>query len=500
MEVSVRFRAFLVLCTMMISLSLFLFNDLMTIWSGAEAAWLGESLSPGNTNFLPLKLMKVLAQTQENFPFVPRISGAVLFLASIAGFYYIAKPYLGNVVVLLTGLVLGAGFMMPVLAKIATLDIWNFAFHFLAYFSLIRYVKKPAVLWQILFYLFMAIALLVQPVSALIFLLGSSVVLWWKHPQGSRLVKLNPWVAGVVFAVIFHVSGFLEWQNDWQLFAATGKDFGKYLLFNLIGVLPFIGFLTGGILDLFYKLKRGEEMSLIIFVLILFSILAQSPVLQAGLALLITKQMLLFYDERYPFKSWVRAITIVHLIFAFGLSVVLMLGGFSEFGGLGFRSGLIFSFMYWAVGVIGVFGQYGTQRTMLIGGPVASGVLTMLIFWMQLYPLVESRRNIPKRIVESIESIENPIAISAFIITDSTQQRYANLPVYLGLAFPDTKVASRDYRAGKQNWETGLDQVWLNNLSSESDTSDQVLTVEGWNDRLKPERWTIRFPGPQVEN
>ncbi len=500
MEVSVRFRAFLVLCTMMISLSLFLFNDLMTIWSGAEAAWLGESLSPEKTSFLPLKLMKLLAQTQENFPFVPRISGAVLFLASIAGFYYIAKPYLGNIVVLLTGLVLGAGFMMPVLAKVATLDIWNFAFHFLAYFTLIRYIKKPAMEWQILFYGLMAIALLVQPVAAFIFLLGSSVVLWWKHPQGNRLVKLNPWVAGVILGIIFHFLGLLQWQNDWQLFAASGKDLGNYLLFNLIGILPFIGFLAGGILDLFYKLKRGEELALIIFVLILFSILAQSPVLQAAFALLIAKQMLLFYDERYPFKSWVRAVTIIHLIFAFGLSVVLMLSGVTEFGGLGFRSGLIFSFMYWAVGVVGVFGQYGTQRTMLIGGPVASGVLTMLIFWMQLYPLVESRRNLPKRIVESIESAEGQKEITSIIITDSTSHKFSNLPVYLGLGFPEAEIVSMDFEEGKQNWEKSSNKVWLNNWNPERDSSEQVLTIEGWNDQLTPETWTIYFPASEVNN
>lgn len=494
MEVSIRFRAFLVLCTMMISLSLFLFNDIMTIWSGAEASWLFDSLSSSDTSFLPLKLMTILAETQENFPFVPRMTGAVLFLGSIVGFYYIAKPYLGNLVVLLTALVLGAGFLMPVLSKIATLDIWNFTFQFLVFFTMIRYLKKPELTWQILFYVLLGIAILIQPVSGLIFSLGSSAVLWWKHPEGSRLVKLNPWIAGVVLAIAFQLAGLLQWQNEWQVFSSNGKDFGKYLLFNIVGILPFIGFWVGGLRDLMYKLKRGEEMAMIIFVLMIFSILAQSPVLQAAFALMIAKQMLVFYDERYPFKNWVRATTIIHLIFAFAVSVVLMLGGMAEFGGLGFRSGLIFSFMYWAVGLVGVFGMYGTQRSMLIGGPVASGVLTMFIFWMQLYPLIESKRNVPKRIVEKIEVMEMEKPPARVIVIDSLAPGESSLSIYLKQAFPETQVYFFQSDDGLEKLNSVEKSLWLKNAGPEPDSSDQVIIVEGWNDRMKPVNWSIHFP------
>lgn len=498
MEVSVRFRAFLVLCSLMISLSLFLFNDLMTIWSGAESAWLAESLSSEATRFLPLKLMKVLAQTQENFPFVPRITGAVLFLGAIAGFYYVAKPYLGNMVVLLTSLILGAGFLMPVLSKLATLDVWNFAFHFLAYFTMIRYLKKPELIWQILFYVLLAIAILIQPVSALIFLLGSAAVLWWKHPQGSNLIKINPWIAGVSMAAIFHFTGLLQWQNDWLVFAVNGSDIGKYLLFNLIGMLPFIGFLVGGLRDLVYKLKRGEEMALIIFVLILFAILAQSVVLQAGFALLAAKQMMVFFDEKYPFKAWVRATTIFHLIFAFVVSVALMLGGMSEFGGLGFRSGLIFSLMYWAVGLIGVFGLYGNQRTMLIGGPVASGVLTMLIFWMQIYPLIESKRNVPKRLVEKLEIIDQETPVTKIFLSDKAALEQSNMLFYLPKSFPTAEVTAIDGKDGFKSLEnTEAVSVWLNQTAAVQDTTEQVIILEGWNDRLKKVNWSIRQASDQ---
>ncbi|KAA3638120.1 MAG: hypothetical protein DWQ02_05565 [Bacteroidetes bacterium] len=494
MEVSIRFRAFLVLCTLMISLSLFLFNDIMTIWSGAEASWLFESLSVSETSFLPLKLMRVLAETQENFPFVPRMTGAVLFLGSVVGFYYIAKPYLGNQVVLLTALIMGAGFLMPVLSKIATLDIWNFTFQFLTFFTMIRYLKKPEFVWQVLFYGLLALTILIQPVSGLIFSLGSAAVLWWKHPDGARLVKLNPWIAGVVLAAGFQLIGLLQWQNEWQIFSSTGKDFGKYLLFNIIGILPFIGFWVGGLRDLMYKLKRGEEMAMIIFVLMIFSILAQSPVLQAAFALMIAKQMLVFYDERYPFKTWVRATTIIHLIFAFVVSVALMLGGMAEFGGLGFRSGLIFSFMYWAVGLIGVFGMYGTQRSMLIGGPVASGVLTMFIFWMQLYPLIESKRNVPRRIVENIEVVDTEKQPARVIVIDSLAPQESNLSIYLKKQYPETLVYFFQSDQGLEKLNSAEKSIWLKNRGPEPDSSEQVITVDGWDDRLKPVNWSIHIP------
>lgn len=492
MEISIRFRAFLLICSLIISLSLFLFNDLMTIWSGAEASWLWASLSLEKTSFLPLAAMKILAQTQENFPFIPRVTGAVLFLASVLGFYHIAKPYLGKMVVLLTALVLGAGFLIPVLSKLATLDIWIFSFHFLTFFTMIRYLKQPDVIWRGLFYLGLSFSILIQPVSALVFLMGSAAFLWWKHPQGRRLVTLNPWIAGLLLTVVFHYLGLLHWQNEWLIFSTGGADFGKYMLFNFIGILPFVGFWVGGLRDLVYKLKKGEEMALMLASLILFSILAQSPVLQAGFALMITKQMLLFSDEQYPFKNWVRATTMIHLLFAFVLSVLLMLGGMTEFGGLGFRSGLIFSFMYWAVGLIGIFGLYGTQRTMLIGGPVASGVLSMFIFWMQLYPLVESQRNLPKRLIEKVEVLENAPFFEKIFIAVPKEGRPSNLAVYAKLAFPAAGIIELDGNEAGNEWKKTPKSILFRPVGQSETPSEGIIILKGWNDQLKKVTWSVQ--------
>jgi hypothetical protein len=462
----------------------------MTIWSGAEAGWLAASLSGEQTSFLPLMLMKFLAQTQDDFPFVPRITGAVLFLISVAGFYRIAKPYLGKMVVILTSLVLGAGFLIPVLSKLATLDIWIFAFHFLTFFTLIRFLKQPKIEWRVLFYLLLAISILIQPVSALVFLLGSSTFFWWKHPQGNVVFKLNPWIAGVVLTVVFHFSGLLLWQNDWQIFSFNGADFGKYLLFNFIGVLPFIGFLVGGIRDLVFKLKKGEELAIVITSLLIFSIMAQSPVLQAGLALLIAKQMLLYSDKNYPFKNWVVTTTILHLVSAFILSVFLMLAGMVNFGGIGFRSGLIFSFMYWAIGLIGVFGMYGKQRHMLIGGPVLSGVLTMFIFWVQLYPLLESKRNLPKVIIEKVDIMLEDQQVKKLFIVDSGKGASA-IKVYAQEAFHDVQIIESDSSQIMSLWENTSHGILLNTFILSGEDTEGVIKLEGWNDRLEDENWFI---------
>lgn len=491
MEISTRFWAFLLFCSLIISLSLFLFNDLMTIWGGAEASWLSASLSEEGTSFLPLAIMKLLAQTQENFPFVPRVTGAVLFLASVLGFYYIAKPFLGKMVVMLTALLLGAGFLIPVLSKIATLDIWNFAFHFLVYFSMIRFLKQPKLEWRLMFYGLFALSILVQPVSALIFVLGSSTLLWWKHNEGSRLVSLNPWIFGTVITLVFHFAGLLSWKNDWQIFSAYGNDIKQYLLYNLIGVLPFIGFWAGGLRDLVYKLRRNEELAIITASLIVFAFLAQSPVIQVGFAFISAKQMLVFQQENYPFKNWVRTVTILNLILGFVLSVFLMLGGMAEFGGIGFRSGLIFSFMYWAIGIVAVIGMYGGQKRFIIGGPVASGVLCMFIFWMQLYPLIESKRNIPRRAVEHIEKISEQNDLEKIFISNSEKGKTSGFYVHTKHAFPNLEIIEDQANSVKDAWAKSNNSILINKENVEADSPQDSTLLIGWNDRLESEAWSI---------
>lgn len=490
MEISSQFKFFLGACAVLIAISLFLLNDIMTIWSGAEAAFLWDILSDAKAKAFPVSLVANVIEPTSLFPFWFRIIGIVLFISSIVRFYFVAHPFLGKKTVLLTSALIGASFLIPVLAKLATLDIWVFAFHFTAFFTLIRYLKEPKIGWQLLYYFLIAISLLIAPISSLIFLLGTATFIWWKHPQGKRLVKLNPWFSIGIQAAIFYFSGLLQWQGNWQIFSFEGATIGKYLLYNLIGILPFIGFVIAGLRDLAYKAKKKEELAIIIMALLLFSLLALSPVLQVGLALIAAKQMLVFYDKNYPFKNWVRTGTILHLVFAFMVSVALMLGGYSYFGALGFRSGLIFCFMYWAIGLIGVFGLYGGEnRKMLIGGPILSGVLSMFIFWMQLYPLIESRRNFPKELIEAVG--EKQRVEKVFIIQNKEKIPTA-LAVHSKKAFPDAEIIEGSTTQLETAWGNAKNAVLFKQVSEDSNEAGKTIK-KGWNDRLKQVFWAVEI-------
>ena len=99
---------------------------------------------------------------------------------------------------------------------------------------------------------------MISPISSLIFLVGTATFIWIKHPNGKRLIKLNPWLAILVLGGGAQFLGLLQWESDWLILAFTGSSIGKYLLYSLIGVLPFIGFVVGGIRDLIYKVGKGE--------------------------------------------------------------------------------------------------------------------------------------------------------------------------------------------------------------------------------------------------
>lgn len=383
-----QFRVFCVVVGAICVINMLVMNDFASLWSGAEAA-LANSSGAEVRWYLPAIIQKMLWNAGGGNLFVYRLPGVVWLLGAAAGFYFLARPLLGARTAVLTLLVAGASLGIPQLAKIATPDAWILALHTLAYVLLLRFLKQPRMVWRIAFYTVVLSAGLVHSYSTLILFCIAPAILYFRHPQGKRLWALQPWTAAIVALGIASFTGAAQWNPPW-FFAGFFQS--PYWLVTLLGFLPFTGFVLSGLRDYIPKLRKGDETALIVLVWIGAGLLAGTPVAGVALALLIARQMDAYFHPNYPYAAVVQTGAVLHLILVFFGAMGLMLGGLHYFGGLGFRAGLAVGAAYWSMSFLGVIGLYGKQRRLVIGGPILAGALAVLLFWLQAFPILESRR------------------------------------------------------------------------------------------------------------
>lgn len=430
MQLSYRFQLLILLIIILASASLFVMDDIMTIWDGAEAQLLWDLQSNSSSSFyFPKDFLQLLPI--ESTPLDYRWPGGVLLMSTFLLLWWIMKPLFDKEMSLLTLLVLASSFLVPFAAKLATADIWAFCFFSIAYFSMIRFLKQPTWLWRIVFAVFLTGAILIHPLSAIIFFIGTSLFLYWKHPQRKNLVQLYIWPILLAVVAIAHFTGLLQWNHSYMIWNFPYSNYGQFLLFSLLGILPFSGFFIGGIRDWVYKVQKNEELAIITGAAVIFGIFAQSMIIQLAFAAMIAKQMMLFSHEKYPFRNWVGSGAIIHIVLAFIVSIILMIQGVFLFGSIGFRSGLVFSIMYWSMGLIAIFGIYSRQRQWYIGATLLSGALSYFIFMIQVYPLIEKERNYAKRITDTTMEIIGLNPSTPVHLIGSNRHNTPTIPLYL---------------------------------------------------------------------
>ncbi len=210
----------------------------------------------------------------------------------------------------------------------------------------------------------------------------------------------------------------------------------QFVGYSFLGLLPFIGFLVAALRDLFYKLKRGEELAQLLAVALLAALLTQSLLFAFLLAFITAKQVQHYFQQKnYPWQDWVKATQVLHLVLVFVGAIVALVSGFIQYQADGFRMVLGCGAAYWMFSFLGVVGLYGFRRDYVLGGMTLAGVLTLLFFWLQVYPYLHLQRNWPERLTAKIPA-------DAGIITLSEDD-----PSVLPLA-PYLHRAGRDVRLG----------------------------------------------------
>ncbi len=439
MNSSPQFRIFVAAVVLLFLFNILIYNDIAVLWSGPEAVLAWDSIGDEPRRYFPALVQSIFWDFGGGNLFVYRLSAVLFLLATAACFFFIARPLLGVRTTTLSLLVAGASLGLPQLAKVATPDSLLLLLHTMGWLLLLRFLKKPGIAWRLAFYAVALLSGLVHPFSTLIFLSIGPLFIYFSHPQGKRLWALQPWLAGLAaFA--------LGWNTipDVVLlpYFYRGPGYAYYLLLVMGGFLPFVGFLVAGLRDYLARMRKKDEMALVLVFWILAALMACSPALAFPLAILVARQMDSYFDPRYPFAVFVKTGAVLHLIAVFFGAMVLMLGGLHFYSGAGFRSGMAVSAAYWSMSFLGVIGLYGGQRRLALGGPLLAGLLAVLLFWVQVFPLLESGRRADQALLETIPGGEE----TTLCILYEGLHAFPNLAVYARLMREASVVVPAQHR------------------------------------------------------
>lgn len=488
-NMKIRTQVFSFVAGFLLLANLLVTNDFTTLWAGAESLLAWRSLS-GEAGSTPHELL--LAWIMGNGPvphFWLRLPGALVFILALGGYWALARKLFGTELLVVALMVMGASLLMPNLAKVATGDTWAMATQWLAFGALIRFLKQPVLAWRAVFYGLLFLAVWIQPANALIFLLGSSAFLYFLHPQGRRLWSLNPWLAGLAFFLLLYYAGAATFIQAGFL---VGFRTGRFLLWNLIGILPFLGFVLAGLWETARRLGRREEMALLNAAGIIFALAGHSLALQGLLAFVAARQLKNYFDPNYPHRPIVKAGALLHLVAAFCVLTPLMIGGFFQFRGAGFRAMLAAGGIYWMMSFVAVIGLFGPSRRYLYGGAILSGLLLCTLFWLQVNPLIQQKLDWPGELVQkSLVSNAGAGSGRAFLMHRDGEP-FPPLAPYCRAGYPETQILNTAESLGG-SWErAGAAVFFLKRSDAESlGARSPADTIKGWGSRLRPVEYVL---------
>lgn len=400
MKFSIALKAFFGAATLLFVVNLLFTNDYTTFWNGAESdLLLASQVGEETLAFFPKLKMITIEEVVGFQSFMLRLPAVMVLILSLIAFWFYGRKVFGDRTTLFTILILISSFLVPNLSKWATGDAWLFASHLLTATTLILYIKRPTRSVLIASVLFSIVGLGTNFYATSLFLIPLLSYWYMRHPQGKKKALLA-FLPAVIVAMAY---GFL-YQSDavaGSYLAPFELSIPEYLGISFLGMLPWIAFLPAGLIDMFNKLKKNEEMSIITSGWLLAGLLSFSISLQAAFAFLIAKQIQAFFHPNYPYTNWVKTFGVLNIVGAFVGGMLLMLNGFYLLEMEGFRLGMSVGAVYWIPGFLGVVGLMGKKNTMMMGGMAASGLLLTFFFWARIGPILETFRVLPEQVTSA---------------------------------------------------------------------------------------------------
>lgn len=419
---SKRFKGFLGLLGILTLVSLIVMNAYTVIMEPEEAQNIlrvQKQLADrpnGPASFFP-NTSQFLIYSAFGFDlFWLRLSNVVVFLLLLLGVRIWGAKLFGVRQIVTFMIMMVSSYLLISMSKFAVADIPLCAFHTMSFFFLIIVLKQPKIKWQIVYGLFVMGSFLVQPTAAVVYGVGLLFYMMIFHPKGKQLAQ--PLVFGVwlFWGVLFYWLGGFSWNLDGTIFSYQ-SSWGEFFIWQIVGLLPWLGFLPAALWELFVKLRKREEMAIILFGWLIFSVFSHAIILQMCLLFLMARQVEGYFKPNYPYKNLVKSGTIINLIFTFFVLLFVMLGGYAVYASFGFRSTVVFAALYWAFGTLGVIGLFGDSRRMLIGGMALGGAFSLLLFWIQINPIINQFREFDSVLLSKVGEVEELVTSEALSST-----------------------------------------------------------------------------------
>lgn len=413
------YKFFLIFIAFFVVVNLLIMNDIATVWSGAEAYNFFTATIHSIIQH-PLQGLMVLSQSLGDAQvFAMRSFNGLLLLLGGFGVYQIGRKIFGTPVIFSTLLVAATSLLLVNIAKLATGDIWLAVCHTLAVFTQIRYLKTTVNKWRWAHTFLLGISIWLAPAQTAIFFLCFSVLLYLFHPQRKPIIELLQWITIPFFLGVIYII-------DYHMFFSTNAVLGTlnhpsqshhfyWLIFA--GTLPWIGFVLSGLFQIVKRLGKREEFAILMGSWLVAALVMKSLSIIWLFAIIAAKQLENYQLPNFPKiqENIIKTFSLLNLIAAFCGAIYLMLNMFYIFEAPGFRAAMFTGAVYWMPLIFGVIGLYGKNDKLIRAGFATAGVLVTSMFWLQMYPFIESQRNLPQRVVQTVIEQENSDAKKVFL-------------------------------------------------------------------------------------
>ena len=404
--VSSRWRFFTWMCAFFFLAALVIRLDVITAWPGGEGYALARAYAAGWGDYLPAAVNHALMAPGEAIDgqndaayLFPRLLSALWLVLAAYFTYRWTRRLFGKQVAQLSLLCAGGSFFLPFFGKVATADTLALLGHAGMFWSVLLYGLATDKMKLIPFAIFTALGAVAAPVSTLLLSLMLVVLAVF---QRTEYAWQRPAAISIGISCLALVIQGPQGANTYWYYGQEDSRALDLLYYGLLGMLPLAGWVVAGVRDLVFKGRQFEQFSLIIVMALVVTLLAQSLFFMYLVALVAGKQMQLYFREPgYPWKDWVKSVSVIHLVFALIAAILVLAGGAIAFPGEGFRAALGMVAAYWIFSLLAVLGIFGDRRDFAIGGSLLSGFLTVLFFWVQVYPFLEVERDWPDDLLET---------------------------------------------------------------------------------------------------
>ena len=395
------------MCSFFVLAGLLVQLDVITAWPGGEGYALARAVDASWSDYLPAAVNHALlplggrltSDPDAQFLFPRLLSALWLLLAAFFTYRYTSRLF-GKETAQLALLCAGASLFLPFFGKVATADSLALLGHAGMLWSVLLYVLAGERRMIYGFGVFVLLGAVAAPVSTLLLSMMVVVLAVFQRTDYSWTVPAA--VSVGISCLVLLLQGPQGASTYWY-YGQEDSRLLDLLYYGLLGMLPLAAWVVAGFRDLIFKARNFEQFAMIVGLAMIVTLLAQSLLFMYLVALLAGKQMQLYFREpNYPWKDFVRAASVVQLVGAFIAAFLVLTGGSVAFPGQGFRAALGMAGAYWIFSLLGVLGIFGDRRDFAIGGSVLAGVLTVMFFWVQVYPYLEAGRSWPEDLLAAV--------------------------------------------------------------------------------------------------